>query len=151
MTTNTAESRPSVSPWILATGACSVVTLIASFMPWAHAGPYEVSGINNDGQITLFLSAVAVLMAIWGSGLTGIRNWPAVSLGIMVACMAIIAAIGVADVSNVQDISIPGLDRLFDVGVSIGLWLILIAGIVGTITGLVALVAWVRGRDQSPG
>ena len=150
MTTNTAESQPSVSPWILATGACSVVTLIASFMPWAHAGPYEASGINTDGQITLFLSAIAVLMAIWGSGRTGIRSWPVVSLGIMVTCMGLIAAIGVMDVSNVDDISIPGLDRLFDVDVSLGLWLILIAGIVGTLTGLVALVAGVRDGEQSP-
>lgn len=132
--------------WIMITGICAVVVLIGSFLPWAHVADITVGGIDNDGAVTLVIAILAIFFALWGSGRVGIGGHPAIPLSLLVACMALIAIIGIADTSDVQKFDSGIVGSFVDVGVSIGLWLVLIAGIIGLATSIVGLVLGVKRK-----
>ena len=125
---------------VLITGICALLTLIGSFLPWAYAGEYSVRGTVGGGKFTLVLSIIALVMVFWGSGRVGVNPRVRTSMGIAFACMLLVALVGVGNVVNVQQIDIPGAEGIIDIGVSPGLWMVTILGIVGTITALVALI-----------
>ncbi len=132
--------------WITLTGVCAVLVLIGSFLPWAHVSDLTINGIEGDGRITLVLAVLAIVFALWGSGRIGIGGKSAIPLSLLVACMALIALTGIVDFNNVQRLDVGGLGQLLAIGVSAGLVLVLIFGVVGLTTSIVALVQGVRRR-----
>ena len=145
-TGTTAPRAPKALVWTVITGVCAIITLIGSFLPWAHVEDITVNGIDHDGSITLVISVLAIFFALWGTGRIGIGGHRAVPLSLLVACMALLAIIGIADVSDVQKYATGLVGSLVDVGVSVGLWLVMIFGIVGLATSIVALVLGVRRK-----
>lgn len=132
--------------WIGITAACAIIVIIGSFLPWAYVNDITMNGLDNDGVITLVLSILALFFALWGSGRSGIGGHRAIPLSLLLACMALIAIIGIADVSDVQKFSGSFAGSFVEVGVSAGLWLVMIFGIVGLATSIVALVLGVKRK-----
>ena len=125
---------------VLITGLSAIVTLIGSFLPWAYAGEYSVRGTVGGGKVTLVLSIVALFMVFWGTGRIGLNPRVRTTMGIAFACMLLVALVGILNVVNVQQIDIPGAEGIIDIGVSPGLWMVAIVGVVGTLSSLVALI-----------
>lgn len=61
--------------WVIGTG---VLIAIGSFLPWARAGIFTLSGIDGDGALTLVAGAVVALIGVSN------RANPATALGIIV-------------------------------------------------------------------
>lgn len=125
---------------VLITGISALIALIGSFLPWAYAGEYSVRGTVGGGMFTLVLSAVALIMVFWATGRMGVNPRVRTSMGIAFACMLLVALIGIINVADVQQIDIPGAEGIVDIGVSPGLWMVTILGVVGTLSALVALI-----------
>jgi len=50
--------------------------VIASFLPWVHAPIIgSINGIQGDGQITLVLFAIALLLALLGNRAASMSSW----------------------------------------------------------------------------
>ncbi len=60
--------------------------------------------------------------------------------------MALIALTGIVDFNDVQRLDVGGLEQLVGIGVSAGLLVVLIFGVVGLATSIVGLVQGVRQR-----
>ena len=125
---------------VLITGISALIALIASFLPWAYASEYSVRGTVGGGMFTLVLSAIALIMVFWATGRMGVNPRVRTSMGIAFACMLLVALIGIINVADVQQINIPGAEGIVDIGVSPGLWMVTILGVVGTLSALVALI-----------
>ncbi len=125
---------------VLITGISALIALIGSFLPWAYAGEYSVRGTVGGGMFTLVLSAIALIMVFWATGRMGVNPRVRTSMGIAFACMLLVALIGIINVADVQQINIPGAEGIVDIGVSPGLWMVTILGVVGTLSALVALI-----------
>jgi hypothetical protein len=125
---------------VLITGISALIALIGSFLPWAYAGEYSVRGTVGGGMFTLVLSAIALIMVFWATGRMGVNPRVRTSMGIAFACMLLVALIGIINVADVQQIDIPGAEGIVDIGVSPGLWMVAILGVVGTLSALVALI-----------
>lgn len=125
---------------VLITGISALIALIGSFLPWAYAGEYSVRGTVGGGMFTLVLSAIALIMVFWATGRMGVNPRVRTSMGIAFACMLLVALIGIINVADVQQIDIPGAEGIVDIGVSPGLWMVTILGVVGTLSALVALI-----------
>jgi hypothetical protein len=96
----------------------SVVGMIGTFLPWASAFGFTVSGTEGDGWITLFLFAIGGALAFFagdkaeplGKGkLTGV--WVPAALAAIIALRKIFT-------------------KPAGISIGIGLWLIAIAGII---------------------
>ena len=133
---------------VLITGISALIALIGSFLPWAYAGEYSVRGTVGGGMFTLVLSAIALIMVFWATGRMGVNPRVRTSMGIAFACMLLVALIGIINVADVQQIDIPGAEGIVDIGVSPGLWMVTILGVVGTVSALVALI--MGGGSQPP-
>jgi hypothetical protein len=125
---------------VLITGISALIALIGSFLPWAYAGEYSVRGTVGGGMFTLVLSAIALIMVFWATGRMGVNPRVRTSMGIAFACMLLVALIGIINVADIQQIDIPGAEGIVDIGVSPGLWMVTILGVVGTLSALVALI-----------
>ena len=125
---------------VLITGISALIALIGSFLPWAYAGEYSVRGTVGGGMFTLVLSAIALIMVFWATGRMGMNPRVRTSMGIAFACMLLVALIGIINVADVQQIDIPGAEGIVDIGVSPGLWMVTILGVVGTLSARVALI-----------
>lgn len=134
---------------VLITGLSALITLIGSFLPWAYAGEYSVRGTVGGGMFTLVLSAIALIMVFWATGRMGVNPRVRTSMGIAFACMLLVALIGIINVADVQQIDIPGAEGIVDIGVSPGLWMVTILGVVGTLSALVALIMGGGSPPQS--
>ena len=134
---------------VLITGISALIALIGSFLPWAYAGEYSVRGTVGGGMFTLVLSAIALIMVFWATGRMGVNPRVRTSMGIAFACMLLVALIGIINVADVQQIDIPGAEGIVDIGVSPGLWMVTILGVVGTLSALVALIMGGGSRPQS--
>ena len=126
--------------FVLITGISALIALIGSFLPWAYAGEYSVRGTVGGGMFTLVLAAIALIMVFWATGRMGVNPRVRTSMGIAFACMVLVALIGIINVADVQQIDIPGAEGIVDIGVSPGLWMVTILGVVGTLSALVALI-----------
>ena len=134
---------------VLITGISALIALIGSFLPWAYAGEYSVRGTVGGGMFTLVLSAIALIMVFWATGRMGVNARVRTSMGIAFACMLLVALIGIINVADVQQIDIPGAEGIVDIGVSPGLWMVAILGVVGTLSALVALIMGGGSQPQS--
>ena len=134
---------------VLITGISALIALIGSFLPWAYAGEYSVRGTVGGGMFTLVLSAIALIMVFWATGRMGVNPRVRTSMGIAFACMLLVALIGIINVADVQQINIPGAEGIVDIGVSPGLWMVTILGVVGTLSALVALIMGGGSQPQS--
>jgi hypothetical protein len=134
---------------VLITGISALIALIGSFLPWAYAGEYSVRGTVGGGMFTLVLSAIALIMVFWATGRMGVNPRVRTSMGIAFACMLLVALIGIINVADVQQIDIPGAEGIVDIGVSPGLWMVAILGVVGTLSALVALIMGGGSQLQS--
>ena len=136
---------------VLITGISALIALIGSFLPWAYAGEYSVRGTVGGGMFTLVLSAIALIMVFWATGRMGVNPRVRTSMGIAFACMLLVALIGIINVADVQQINIPGAEGIVDIGVSPGLWMVTILGVVGTLSALVALIMGGGTSGAAPG
>jgi hypothetical protein len=100
-------------------------------------------------MFTLVLSAIALIMVFWATGRMGVNPRVRTSMGIAFACMLLVALIGIINVADVQQIDIPGAEGIVDIGVSPGLWMVTILGVVGTLSALVALIMGGGSPPQS--
>ncbi|MEV4533331.1 hypothetical protein AB0J82_05810 [Asanoa sp. NPDC049518] len=157
-------SRRPIHPWIvLGAGAAAA---LGSFLPWATVsaplfGSISTSGVDGgDGWITAALG-----MALVGFGTLVLRGQDlhrALGIVTMVAALALLAlgAWKVADLSSAeetlrQDLANASGDDVFDIRASlsesvqvrigIGLWLITLAGLAGSVATTLALFA---GRSR---
>lgn len=96
----------------------AVAGMIGTFLPWASAFGFTVSGTEGDGWITLVLFAIGGAMALF----SGSRTEPLTRGKLMVVWIsaAIAAFLALYKIFTVEG----------PVKIGIGLWLIAIAGIV---------------------
>jgi hypothetical protein len=108
--------------WVL--GAGIAIVILAAFLPWATLGPFTISGMKGDGQITLVLGLVM-------AGL-GARHFVAPGKGTLIPGLIVASLVtltGLIDAGEVPELAEPG----------VGLLLTILAGI-ATIVGF-AMVA----------
>jgi hypothetical protein len=89
--------------------------VIGAFLPWVQILGLGVAGTNGDGQITLFLGVVIVLVSVTP------KRWGAI---VATIAGAICAFVAFADMTNVA---------------GSGIYLTLAGGLVAAITGIVAI------------
>ena len=120
--------------------------IIGSFLPWAHVAEFSVNGFDNDGRVTFVIALLALFFGLWGGGWIGIGGKPAVPLSLLIACMALIMIIGLADAGDVQNITDTGFGTYLDIGIDGGLLLVVLFGILGTATSIVGLIMRIKKK-----
>jgi hypothetical protein len=125
---------------VLALGGAALAA-IGSFLPWATvSGFVDISknGMDGDGVITLVGALIFGGLAAWSL----LGSW---SKGRMIGALVVavlvtlIAVIDIADVaSRFSDIDTEALG--LDVSIGIGLWIVLLGGLVGVAGCVMALV-----------
>jgi len=137
---------------MLAGGA---LTIVGSFLPWAKASVLSVSvtanGMDGDGELTLILG---IALAVFGAISLTRTLRPLAILAIIAGVL--IAAIGLYDASTVKDdIPTDAIAGGLEVTVELGLWLVIAAGVIGIIGGVIALMSGKReamaGAPAMPG
>lgn len=99
--------------------------IVGSFLPWAKVGFLSIEGTAGDGQITLALGAAGAFFFLIGRS----NGW----LLVVAMAMAVTAAgIGAYDASNVAELAGEGAS-LFPVRVGVGLWIVIISGILAAL------------------
>ena len=152
MQNTTARRNPLGAVLMIVGGALSIA---GSFLPWAKASVQSISatanGMDGDGELTLILG---IALAVFGviSLTRSVR--PVTILGIVAGVL--IAAIGLYDASTVKDdIPAEAIAGGLKVTVEFGLWIVIAAGVIGTIGGVLALMAGKReemaGAPAMPG
>ena len=128
--------------------ASAVVVAIGSVLDWitVDTGSFgddfgvefddvNKSGLDADGSITIVLAIGIAIVAILA--LTLKRAWTMITGIVVFALIALIALIDIGDVSSrSDDLQSFGLEA----SVGVGLWLVLLGGIVGTIACIIGLV-----------
>ena len=105
--------------WVLGAGIAFII--LGAFMPWASLGPFTISGMRGDGQLTLILGIVLAVLAG--------RHYVVPGKGTLISGLilaSIVTVTGVVDAGEVPELAEPGM----------GLILTILAGI-GTIVGFV--------------
>jgi hypothetical protein len=130
--------RRSEPRWGWALFAVGVLIAVSSLLPWAVFFGVSIDGTGGDGTLTalcaIVISAVGLIIGL-GQGLL----WsPLTAMG----CSVLVTITAVADVENVTRF-VPGSADAFSadaVAVGPGLWLTLIAGVLGIVVSSVALL-----------
>lgn len=103
----------------------AVATAVSAFLPWVSAGLFTLTGIDGDGQITLVLGAIVIV--IWFALL---RNRSGkVAAWSTIVCGGLVTAIGVYHYSNLGDVG----------SIGIGVYGTIAAGVVTAIGGIETL------------
>lgn len=133
-----AKRRVNKTVAILAVVAAAIAA-IGSVLPWAKAesdfGSASNNGLDVDGKLTIVLAIAIGAMLVVAA--TRGAVWPAITGIPVFALIALIGVIDVADVNN-RGNDFGGFGGL-DITVGIGLWIVLAAGIAGTIISIIAL------------
>ena len=136
------SAPPPVGAWLLLGVALAAV--IGALLPWAELSLEQVPGLSarvngteGDGRITLALGIVIGLAAVLAFVSRRLVLWAAVLAVVASALLILISIIDIADVRRTAN-----EPRLVFVNVRVGsgLWLTLVAGIVGVVAGVVLLV-----------
>ncbi len=104
--------------------------LVGSFLPWATAGPFTVSGTDGDGSLTLIASLIAGGCYAYHLQDRASRKGVRIAALVLMAITALIYVIDFADISSMVD------NDLIDVSPGIGL----ILGTVGSIAAVISLI-----------
>lgn len=113
--------------WLL--GGAGALAL-GSFLPWAKAGPFSVSGTDGDGVLTLVLAVIVAIVA-WPTIRTSIGRARSITTAIATALALIICIYDIANVSSTGN-------EFIEPQVGIGLWMAAGGGaaiVVGLIIG----------------
>ncbi|MDX1691345.1 MAG: hypothetical protein R3290_10015 [Acidimicrobiia bacterium] len=111
----------------------ALITVLGSFLTWASVSAAGVSvsvsgtGEGGDGLLTLILALATGAVAIFLSGRPGRARMISIVIG--AALIVLIAVINIADVNSVAG----DLGGGVDVSIGIGLWLVLLGGIVAAV------------------
>jgi len=126
--------------------AGAVVLLVSAFLPWFNVSldfagasiSEDVSGIDgSDGVIIIVFALVAGALALLR--LLG-KGGPQLGIGMVV--MGLLAtAVGLIDVVNHDPDTDAALAALADVNPSVGLWLVMLAGLAVTVAGVLTVVS----------
>jgi hypothetical protein len=129
----------------------ALVLLVSAFLPWFDvsiefagvSASETVAGIDGgDGVIVIVFALVAgvlALLRVLGKG--------APQVGIGMAVVGLLATIvGLVDLGNDDPDTDAPLAALADVDPSVGLWLVLLAGLVVAVTGVLVVLA---GRNRA--
>jgi hypothetical protein len=111
-------------------GAAGAVLVLASFMPWAQALVFSVSGTSGDGVITAVVGVLVVVLALVG------RDEPSLAVRITT-----VLGFGFAAYITWTDFSAVGVDL-----VGAGLVLAMIVSVIGVVFGIV----WIARKYPSP-
>jgi hypothetical protein len=123
-----------------------LAAVLGALLPWLRAsvGPITIerAGTDVDGAITLFLGVVLGALALLALVIGSVRA-RGLALGVAAIVVAglvlLIAVVDIADVKDkAVDIEAGGID--IEVTVGSGLWLTLVAGLVGIVGGVLLLV-----------
>lgn len=137
-----------VSRMVIGIIAAAVVVVIAAFLPWAEAlgGIVSVTGMSGDGQITVVLGGIGILVGLYAWGVLGGGGRHRRKALITEVVLAVITlAIAIIDATNLS-VQVGGIDVSGTSGVdlsasiAVGLWLTLIAAIVWLVLSAVATV-----------
>lgn len=126
--------------------AGAIAAIVAAFLPWisataVFAGSLSRNGLDGDGQITIVLGVVAVVLAV-----VALRGQPAplAALVIVAGLGALIAVIGVIDYvdarNRIGDLTVEER-QLVAISIGAGLYLTIAAGVavvVGAVLGAVS-------------
>ena len=122
-TSASARAFRELGPVRLITAAAAAVTVSAAFLPWASVLGISVAGIRGDGQFTLGLGVLGLLLALFG-------QLPGRVFGVVQALAGgLVFGVGIADHNEFA---------------AIGLYLTLLAGAVWSVVGLAAASDRVR-------
>ncbi len=129
------RSEP-ITGWALF--AVGVLTAVASLMPWATFFGVSIGGTKGDGTLTVFC---AVLISAMGL-VIGLRQgllWTSITALIFSALVTLVA---LADIGNVSRLVTATSDTFVGGAIRIGpgLWLTLVAGLLGLAVSIVAIV-----------
>jgi hypothetical protein len=129
----------------------ALVLLVSAFLPWFDvsiefagvSASETVAGIDGgDGVIVIVFALVAgvlALLRVLGKG--------APQVGIGMAVVGLLATIvGLVDLGNDDPDTDAPLAALADVDPSVGLWLVILAGLVVAVTGVLVVLA---GRNRA--
>ena len=123
---------------------CGLGSVVGAYLPWASVSagfidPVNKAGIDGDGRLTLAVGVVVGLL-----GLTSLLRprdqWPGGLALVGAAVIVIIALVNVADLRSVTGPLTPEARALVDISVGVGLWLTLVAGLVGVAGGVVSVL-----------
>ena len=149
-----AAARPAVDtrdrvPAIVGLVAAAVL-LVAAFLPWFEvsiefagvSASETVSGIDGSDGVIIIAFAVAAgvlaLLRILGKG--------APQVGIGMAIVGLMATIvGLVDLGNKDPVTDAPFAALAEVDTSVGLWLVIVAGVVVAVTGVLIVLS---GRSR---
>jgi hypothetical protein len=125
-----------VTGWVLF--AIGVLTAVASLMPWATVFGISIGGTKGDGTLTVFC---AVLISAMGL-VIGLRQglvWTSITALVFSALVILVA---LADIGNINRFVTASSDTFGGdvVAIGPGLWLTLVAGILGLAVSIVAIV-----------
>jgi hypothetical protein len=125
------RSKPA-SPVVLAAGAAGIlfmiIGMIGSALPWATVSQYGLSknGLSGDGMITIVFALLALGFFI--IALINRAKWPFIVCAVM---SGIIAVVGIYDAAKLAS----------EISVGIGLYLVIIAGLLGLLAGIAGAIA----------
>ncbi|BAN02601.1 DUF2510 domain-containing protein [Ilumatobacter coccineus] len=113
--------------WILLAGAG--VGVVGAFLPWVSAGPFTVNGIDGDGQITVIL---AVLLGVIGFVVNKSAD-KRLSTGGRVGGIVLSLGIALIGAYDISEVSSEVNDLFLPVSVGFGLYLTVLAGVLGLV------------------
>ena len=130
--------------------AASVIAIVAVFLPWANItvpglvdeSPNGVAGGASDGWVVLVLAVISIVLAV----LRFVLGKPVLSIATGVvaalsgAIMALLAIVNITDFNDEKE----NFERIagseLEAGISIGLYLVLVMGIVLIAAGVLAAI-----------
>jgi hypothetical protein len=118
---NTRPLKP--GHWVL--GAAIAGIILAAFLPWATFGPFSISGMKGDGQLTLVLG-----LALAG---LGARHLVLPGKGTLIPGIIIgslVALTGLIDAGEVPELAEPGVGLLLTIlgGIAVVVGFAMLAG-----------------------
>lgn len=126
----TSDPAPAIgaTSWVVIGGIGAA--LVGSFLPWATAGPFTVSGTDGDGSLTLIASLIAGGCYAYHLQDRASRKGVRIAALVLMAITALIYVIDFADISSMVD------NDLISVSPGIGL----VLGTVGSIAAVIFLI-----------
>jgi hypothetical protein len=125
--------------WVLL--GASVLVVIGSLLPWDSLGLLSANGTSGDGQITL----IAGLLAVVGVLTFTFKDWhQALFRGATLVFLAAALATSLYEVIHLSGEHVNVLGTTLSPSVGSGLWLCLIASVVGVVA---SVIEW-RGIDD---
>ena len=125
--TPASTEKSSNAAWWLIGGAAAGV--FGAFLPWVSAGPFSVSGIDGDGQITAILSIITGIIGIVALRSSDQRtSGPGKVFAILLS--AVVALVGFYDLGEIGgELD----DSIIEVTPGFGLFVTIAGGIIGVV------------------